>query len=165
MTTTLTLIKQATRKAFLSPREALLLLRMAGWVLLLSVAAKYFPLPRALRLLSTKTRTPTEIPKEDVQRRLAEAIDLLLKADFFIFKPSCWKRSALLHRYLALNGISTQILFGVRKEVDGSVAGHAWLEASNGPILEASVPNYAVTYSFPSLEAIEVDPGLLSRMR
>ena len=158
-------VTRTMRKTVQGPGEALLLLRMCGWVLLLSVAVKVLPLPRALRLVSTKTKAPSETPAEEIQKRLADAIDLLLKTDFFILKPICWKRAALLHRYLALNGITTRIFFGMRKESNGSVAGHAWLEASNGPILEAAVPNYAVTYSFPSHEAIEVDLSLLSRMR
>ena len=138
---------------------------MGGWVLLLSLAVKVFPLPRALRLVSTRTRVRSETPDNEIQKRLADAIDLLLKTDLFILKPICWKRAALLHRYLALNGIPTRILFGMRKEINGTVAGHAWLEASSGPILETTVPNYAVTYSFPSHEAFEVDLSVLSRSK
>jgi hypothetical protein len=162
MTKILTFLARATRKAFLGPAEALLLLRMAGWVLLLSIAVKVFPLPRALRLVSTKTRRPSETSESETQKRLADAIDLLLKTDLFILKPSCWKRAALLHRYLALNGITTRILFGMRREPNGSVSGHAWLEASGRPILETTAPNYAVTYAFPSNETSEVDLNLLT---
>ena len=36
---------RAARKAIHGPAEAFLLLRMAGWVLLLSIAVKVFPLP------------------------------------------------------------------------------------------------------------------------
>jgi hypothetical protein len=162
MTKIITFLTRATRKAFLGPGEALLLLRMAGWVLLLSMAVKVFPLPRALRLVSIKTRRPSETSESETQKRAA-AIDLLLKTDLFILKPSCWKRAALLHRYLALSGISTRIVFGMRREPDGSVSGHAWLEASGRPILETTAPNYAVTYAFPSNETFEVDLNLLTK--
>ncbi|HEY3041001.1 MAG TPA: lasso peptide biosynthesis B2 protein [Pyrinomonadaceae bacterium] len=162
MTKTLTFLTRATRKAFLGPSEALLLVRMAGWVLLLSVAVKALPLPRALRLVSTKTRRPSETSESETQQRLADAIDLLLKTDLFILKPICWKRTALLHRYLALNGISTRILFGVRREPDGSVSGHSWLEASGRPILETTAPDYVVTYAFPSNDTFAVDLNLLT---
>jgi transglutaminase superfamily protein len=162
MTKIFTFLTRATRKAFLGPAEALLLFRMAGWVLLLSIAVKVFPLPRALSLVSTKTRRPSEASQSETQKRLAAAIDLLLKTDLFILKPICWKRAALLHRYLALNGISTRILFGMRRKADGSVSGHAWLEASGRPILETTSPNYAVTYAFPSNEPFEGDLNVLS---
>jgi hypothetical protein len=67
-----------------------------------------------------------------------------------MFKPSCWKRAAVLHRYLLRNGINTRIVFGVRNENGGKMAGHAWLETDGNPILENSPPEYVVTYSFPS---------------
>jgi len=159
----LTFLTRGTRKAFFAPAEALLLLRMAGWVVLLSVAVKVLPLPRALRLVSTKTRVPANVPQVEIQTQLASAIDLLLKTDLFVLKPSCWKRAALLHRYLALNGISTRIMFGMHRKSGGSIRGHAWLEASGSPILETTVPNYSVTYAFPSHETSEeIDLNLLA---
>lgn len=158
----LTLLSRAARQAIHGPAEAFLLLRMAGWVLLLSIAVKVFSLPRALRLVSTKTRLPTQLPEGKIQKRLADAVDLLLKTELFILKPVCWKRAAVLHRYLALNGIATQILFGVRRAPDGSVNGHAWLEAGGKPILEATMPAYVVTYAFPSNEPFAGDLNLLA---
>jgi hypothetical protein len=152
----------ATRKVFLYPAQALLLLRMAGWVMLLSIAVKIFSLPRALRLVSTKTRFAAHTPQDETKKKLGDVVDLLLKTDLLILKPSCWKRAALLHRYLALNGIATRILFGMRREPDGSVSGHAWLESGGEAILENSVPNYAVTYAFPSHDTFNVDLNSLS---
>ena len=61
----------------------------------------------------------------------------------------------MLHRYLLRNGIQTRIIFGVRNEADGKVAGHAWLEAEGEPILETTPPEYVVTYRFPSNERFE----------
>ena len=157
-----TFLISATRKVFLHPAQALLLFRMAGWVMLLSIAVKIFSLPRALRLVSTNTRSASQVPPDETQKKLGEAIDLLLKTDLLILKPSCWKRAALLHRYLALNGIATRILFGMRREPDGSVSGHAWLESDGEAILESTAPNYAVTYAFPSHDTFDVDLNSLS---
>ena len=84
------------------------------------------------------------------QQELASAVDALLATNVFVFRPSCWKRAAILHRYLALEGIESRINFGMRKEDDGEMTGHAWLERSGKAILENSPPNYTVTYSFPS---------------
>lgn len=91
----------------------------------------------------------------DTQKRLARAIDLLLSADVLHLKPICWKRAAVLHRYLLRQGIPTRIIFGVRNEADGKVAGHAWLEAEGQPILEKTPPEYVVTYRFPSNERFD----------
>ena len=166
MTKTLTVLARATRKAFLGPSEAWLLFRMSAWVVVLSAAVKLFPLPRALRLVSTSTRNLTgSRPKEETQKRLADALDLVLKADLLAFKPICWKRAAVLHRYLALEGIGSHIIFGMRKESDGLVSGHAWLESSGEVILESTPPRYTVTYTFPSRESFEVDLNLLEQVK
>ena len=79
-----------------------------------------------------------------------------------MFKPICWKRAAVLHRYLAQSGVPTRIIFGVRNEADGKVAGHAWLETEDGPILEKTPPEYVVTYRFPSNERF--DPQLTATL-
>jgi hypothetical protein len=141
------LLSGFTRKSMSSPREAWLLMRMAWWVVVLSVAARVYSLPRALEIVTgeSKGTARASINEND----LARAIDLLLAIDFLMFTPVCWKRAAVLHRYLSRNGISTRIIFGVRNESDGKVAGHAWLEREGQPILESTPPEYVVTYSFP----------------
>jgi len=156
------LLMRTTRKAFLAPQEALLLFRMAAWVSVLSLAVEVWPLPRALRLVSTRTRRPSSKQQSETTTRLAYAIDQLLKIDRWVFKPICWKRAAVLHRYLALSGISTQVLFGVRRADDGSISGHAWVESNNCPVEETTVPDYAVTYVFPSNSTAAVDLTLLT---
>jgi hypothetical protein len=120
---------------------------MAWWVAVLSVTARYYSLPRALQIVAGNQAQSSLHGK--TQDELAHAIDLLLSADVLIFKPICWKRAAVLHRYLLRNGIPTRIIFGVRNEADGKVDGHAWLEANGQPILEKTPPQYVVTYSFP----------------
>jgi hypothetical protein len=141
---------RAGRKLVSKPGEALLLCRMAGWVSILSVTAKWCPLPRALRIVSGDKQVTSRAPTPNIQDRLARSIDLLLSADVLFFKPICWKRAAVLRRYLSQNGVATRIVFGVRNEPGGKVMGHAWLEEDGKPILESAVPNYTVTYSFPS---------------
>jgi len=140
------LLSRGARKIVTRPGEAWLLLRMAWWVAVLSAMARFYSLPRALEIVAgNQKRSNGALNRED----LARAIDLLLSADVLIFKPICWKRAAVLHRYLSRNGTPTKIIFGVRNESGGKVDGHAWLEADGQPILEKDPPNYVVTYSFP----------------
>ena len=143
------LLSRAARKLVTRPDEAWLLLRMAWWVAVLSVMARCYSLPRALEIVAgnrnNSRRSGAALNRED----LARAIDLLLSADVLMFKPICWKRAAVLHRYLSQSGTPTKIIFGVRNESGGKVDGHAWLEADGQPILEKDPPNYVVTYSFP----------------
>src|SRR5215213_9619138 len=114
------LISGLSRKFLSRPAEALLLCRMAWWVAVLSLTARYYSLPRALQIVArNRDRKPS---REGANKdELARAIDLLLSADVFIFKPICWKRAAVLHRYLSHSGISTRIIFGVRNETGGKV--------------------------------------------
>lgn len=132
------------------PAAAALVVRMAGWVALLSVLVRVMPLPRVLGLMSPRRRAAAVARTAAVEERLAHLLDLLLKTDFLCFTPTCWKRAPVLHRYLALHGIETRIIFGVRKEGENVLAGHAWLEAGGRPLLEADAPDYTVTFAFPA---------------
>ena len=146
------LVFRAGRKFVSQPGEALLLCRMAWWVVVLSISARMFSLPRALEIVAGPQDGATVDPA--TQERLARSIDLLLSADVWMFKPICWKRAAVLHRYLS----QTRIIFGVRNDSTGNVTGHAWLEAEGQPILETTPPEYVATYKFPSTERF--DPRL-----
>jgi hypothetical protein len=141
------LLSGGARKIVTRPGEAWLLLRMAWWVAVLSAMARFYSLPRALEIVAgnQNRRSGARLNRDE----LARAIDLLLSADVLMFTPVCWKRAAVLHRYLSRNGTPTKIIFGVRNESGGKVDGHAWLEADGQPILEKDPPNYVVTYSFP----------------
>jgi hypothetical protein len=146
------------------PARALLLARMAAWVAVLSFLVNVCSLPRALRLVSTSTRRrrSKNAPDHD---ELSTAIDTVLGANFSVFKPSCWKRATLLHRYLALQGTSTTIVFGLRKEAAGELKGHAWLESEGRPVFESEPPLYKVTYTFPSAQPFEMELALMAESR
>ena len=149
------LLFRISRKFLFHPAEALLMCRMAWWIGVVSVLARCYSLPRALQFVAGRETNRMRQHDRALQHQLARSIDQLLSADFFLFKPICWKRAAVLHRYLSRNGIATRINFGVRNESDGKVAGHAWLEAEGEPILETAPPDYVITYRFPSGERFE----------
>jgi hypothetical protein len=136
---------------------------MAAWVFILSILVKLQPLPRALRMVAARTQAASQTSGGETERALGQAIDLVLGTDLLVFKPVCWKRAAILHRYLALNGIATRIVFGVRQGTDGAMDGHAWLESGGKPLLETKVPDYVVTYTFPSNEPCNLELSLLTK--
>lgn len=150
------LVYRAGRKIVVQPREALLLCRMAWWVVVLSIAARRYSLPRALEIVAGRECDRPVLTEDPANHeRLARAIDLLLSADVWMFKPICWKRAAVLHRYLSRTGTKTRIVFGVRNDRSGTVTGHAWLESDGQPILETTPPEYVTTYRFPSNERFD----------
>lgn len=146
------------------PARAWLLARMAWWVVVLSGLARILSLPRALRIVATEVR-PNRNPAELKPAHYSTAVDAVLGTNFLFFKPSCWKRAAVLHRYLALAGVATTIQFGVARESEGELKGHAWLELNGEPILETSPPVYTITYSFPSNQPFTADLALLADVR
>jgi hypothetical protein len=150
--------RRGTRKFVSQPGDALLLCRMAWWVAVLSIASRCFSLPRALAIVAGPETHASRSPGGETEQRLARLMDQLLAVDISLFRPICWKRAAVLHRYLSRHGIRTRIIFGVRNDSEGKVAGHAWLEADGEPILESTPPDYVVTYRFPSNERF--DPQL-----
>lgn len=170
------LVPRAARFALREPGAALTVLRMAAWVAAVSLLLKRMPLPRVLNLVEPRRRrtrarrdaTETQARRdaaetqatlaaqtqtrlaEETQAKLARLLDALLATDVLCFTPTCWKRAPVLHRFLALEGIETRVLFGVRRDGAGELGGHAWLEAGGQPLLETTAPDYKVTYSFPA---------------
>lgn len=132
------------------PAAALLAARMAFWVVALSLLVRLLPLPRVMRLMTPRRRGAASADPEEVQARLAATLDMLLRTNLWVFTPTCWKRAPVLYRYLLLGGVETRVVFGMRKEGEGALAGHAWLERGGRPVLENEVPAYAVTFVFPA---------------
>ena len=154
------LFGRAIRLTLQRPARVWLLVRMATWVVILSGLVKVLALPNALRLVATDVRTK---PKNHVDiNGLSSAIDALLGLDVWMFTPKCWKRATVLHRYLALSGIGTSIVFGVRKEAD-ELKGHAWLQADGRPFLESEQPLYTITYSFPSTQSFDAELAVMGQ--
>lgn len=143
-------LRKALGFAARKPREAWLVVRLAAWVAALSALVKFLPLPKALSIVAA---APRERSSSDGRRdeRVAQLLDALLATDVLCFTPTCWKRATVLHRFLALGGRRTRIVFGMRKGGGGDLlAGHAWLEDTAGALFETTRPEYTVTYSFPS---------------
>ena len=155
------LFSTATRLFLSRPQRAFLILRMAWWVAILCAVVKLVSLPRALNVVSSSSEQSSA--RAEDQQDLASAIDALLGLNTLFLKPICWKRAAILHRYLGLRGIATTINFGLRKGSDGPLAGHAWLEAGGQPVFEIETPDYAVTYVFPSSAPFAMELGQLAK--
>ncbi|HEX7177615.1 MAG TPA: lasso peptide biosynthesis B2 protein [Pyrinomonadaceae bacterium] len=145
------LCTRAARLVLREPGKALLLARMTAWVGTLSLLIRALPLPMAMRALTPlRRRAPSHADAAILEARIAELLDMLLAADVLFLTPTCWKRAPVLYRFLALEGIETRVVFGVRKESQGLLAGHAWLEAGGRPLFEKTLPDYKVTFSFPA---------------
>lgn len=143
------LVQRAVRQIVTRPGDALLSLRMALWVIVITATARLTSLPRAQKIAAFRLRSTAVSDDPEEVARLGRIIDTILGIDLFVFRRSCWKRALVLHRFLVLRGIQSQIRFGVRRESDGKVDGHAWLERDGSPLLEDNATGYVVTFSLP----------------
>jgi hypothetical protein len=143
-------VRRGVRLARANWREALIVARLAFSVATFTALIKLLPLPRALSLLTPRSRVRATRQSSVSEERLAQLLDSVLGLNVLCFTPICWKRAAVLHRQLALRGRDTRVLFGLRKDGGGWLDGHAWIESEGQPLFESVAPEYAVTYSFPS---------------
>lgn len=150
----------AARKVAVKPRESGLSARMALWVVVISALARVTSLPRLQKIAAFRARSRSIDARAETPAQLAAAIDGLLNIDLFVFRRSCWKRAMVLHRFLALDGIESRINFGVQRDSNGTLNGHAWLEHRGRPILEHDAGAYVVTFSLP-VTLKPAAPGIL----
>lgn len=139
---------RALRAAVRDPGRAWLMFRMASAYLAVSAAARLLPLPRAFALLSPPLATMGSL--DEGIGRIVNALDVLLAAQVPFIHPQCWRRAALLHRFLRRAGVDTIIVFGVRTEGGETVKAHAWIERDGQPFAEsAPTTGYRRVFQFP----------------
>lgn len=125
-----------------------LMSRMALAYFAVSVLARLLPLPRAFAHLSPKLSSPAADPRKT--DAIVNALDTLLTAGIPFIRPQCWRRAAVLHRFLRQEGIDTVIVFGVRTEGPRTVEAHAWVERAGQPFAEAvETAAYRRVFEFP----------------
>ena len=170
---------QAARQAWRAPHQAVLSLRLAWWLVLVSLLARVAPLPRVQRFLSLRatssgaTTTTTGFvwrhagPRAaggPAPEQLARAIDAILRLDLPILRRGrCWKRALVLQRFLARQGIECRVTFGVRRTSNGALQGHAWLERDGQPLFEPGTDTYAVTFSLAHADTANGGRGRAGR--
>jgi hypothetical protein len=145
---------RAARQAWRAPRPAVLGLRLAWCLALVSVLARVAPLRRLQRFFCD--RTASRSSHHPSPEQLARAIDAILRLDLPIVRRGrCWKRALVLQRFLVRQGIECRVTFGVRRTSGGVLEGHAWLERDGRPFLEpgTDTDSYAVTFTLTTDEA------------
>lgn len=140
------MIFEAFRQSLREPRLLFLSARMTAWVVFVSIVARFVSLTTIYRITETRRRWRASrfLPPEELARCVERVFHAGLVKD-----GSCWKRAAVLRRYLQLNGIETDVVFGVRPNDGTALAGHAWLERDGEPFLEREAPQYVVTFRYP----------------
>jgi Transglutaminase-like superfamily len=141
---------RVVRAVWREPEVGFLALRMASWVCVLTALARLCSMPRAFRLITPVGRGLFACETRLTPARLAAVLDAILRIDVAAFTPICWKRAAILYRYLRLSGREPHILFGTQKRGNRVLAAHAWVEVDGIAMFEATRPDFVVVYRFPS---------------
>ena len=135
--------------AIRAPGRVWLMSRMAAAYVAVSVLARLLPLPRAFAHLSPSLRSHAGDPRRT--EAIVNALDTLLTAGIPSIHPQCWRRAAVLHRFLRLEGIDTVIVFGVLMDGPRTVEAHAGIERSGQPFAEAAdTATYRRVFEFPA---------------
>jgi hypothetical protein len=138
---------RAARVTARDPSRAWLMTRMSTSYLAVTLFATFLPLPRSFALISPQRPAPHSPPR--TAAAIADALDSMLQAGIPFVRPRCWRRAAVLHRYLALEGIRTQIVFGVIAADMQLTQAHAWVERDGQPFAEAApVDRYRKIHTF-----------------
>ena len=131
------------------PGRAWLMARMIVAYVAVSALARLLPLPRAFALISPRLGSRGE--GQERPNAIVNALDTLLVAGIPGIHPQCWRRAAVLHRFLRVAGIDTAIVFGVRTDGTRTVEAHAWVEREGAPFAEAAdTKGYQRVFEFPT---------------
>ncbi len=135
-------------------RELWLLIRIGTLATLLPLLTRRLSLLDLMRWLTPKR--PSGDAGRIPQERIVGLVELVLRRDFWIYRPNCLKRALLLYRFLHQSGQAVQLCIGVRatgpSDTGATMDGHAWLQRQGVPYLEPlaeEVPSYRVTFAYP----------------
>lgn len=105
------------------------------------------PLPEVLRRLDRSRRSGGAAGPLDP--RTLPAVERAVAA-LRVIPNTCLYRA--LARYNVLSGLQEGVRFvmGVRKQDNGKLIGHAWLEREGQPLGETLDPRLVVTFTYPS---------------
>jgi Transglutaminase-like superfamily len=111
-----------------APRDLWLLIRMAGWAVIVPVLKFLLPLPRLVRLVTPRSRR-----RAADSSRVLRLTSLLYGTGAFRLSDNCLERSLITFRYLAAADAAPTLVVGVRGEDQGYV-GHAWVTVGGDPV-------------------------------
>lgn len=134
--------------------DLILIAHVGWWIIAVTMLIKLLPLPKAFNLIKPLTVPRPRRTQSETNYYLAhivEITDRLLNLNWLFFTPTCWKRAAVLFRFLTLAGVNPRIIFGAKltNAKFARLDGHAWIEVSDVPVYEKEKPEYMPTFSYP----------------
>jgi hypothetical protein len=120
-----------------SPADVWLAARMTGWRLAVPLLKWRLPLPRLARLMWTPGRRANrDRAREERVVTLSEA---LCGPHGGRVLDNCLERSLVSYRFLSQAGAEPELAFGVAKDRDNPVRGHAWVRLDGEPVHDSAL--------------------------
>ncbi len=120
-----------------SPSDAWLAVRILGWRLAVPALKWLLPLPRLARLMwAPRQRGERDHAREERIVTLAEALCGQHGNQLF---DNCLERSLVSYRFLSQAGAAPELAFGVARNRDDPVPGHAWVRLDGEPVHDSAV--------------------------
>jgi hypothetical protein len=124
-----------SRARELTARQWSVLLSALFWLAVTEAGLRLFGLSRLQRmLLPPRRRGHGKVSPEEIGE-IVRLVDMAVRR--LPYSGTCLRRSLVLQRFLAREGIETELRFGVRKS-DRGLEAHAWLEHEGRPLGEAA---------------------------
>ena len=121
--------ERVSRDVFASPFNALLALRMVGWMIVLPLAKHVLPFERLARVMWRGRAGRSSRVQQTFVIRLASRLTRFSGSN-------CLERSLILYRYLGLCGADPTLVLGLGKGQLRRRDGHAWLVVDGAPLIE-----------------------------
>ena len=115
-----------------SASDAWLALRMAGWRLVVPLLKWLVPLPRLARLMWTRARANERDRARE--QRIVTLAETLCGPHGGRLLDNCLERSLVSYRFLSQAGAEPELAFGVARDKDDPVRGHAWVRLDGKPV-------------------------------
>jgi len=115
-----------------SPGDLWLAGRMAAWRLAVPLLKWRLPLPRLARLMWAETRRPERDRARE--QRIVTLAEALCGPHGGRVLDNCLERSLVSYRFLSQAGADAELAFGVARDRDDPVRGHAWVRLDGEPV-------------------------------
>ncbi len=133
-------------------REVVLLGRMAGLLGVLHVARRRWSLPALVQWFGEGEREAAPVAPQRLLRLCRALLGRLYSRDY------CLPQSLLMFYFLRKWGYPARIHFGVARNAERRLVGHAWVDVAGQPLGETRDPEavYATTYTYPSTTSVSI---------
>jgi hypothetical protein len=127
-----------------------------AWVslmlLVVNLALRLFPFARVYRFLKRWRRPPRKAAQQSAQSAAAEAVcwAVMRAGTFWLGNEGCLSQALLGEMLL---GLPARLCIGIRKEENGAMLAHAWVEAS-GQILIGGETSLSTFQRFPEIQRV-----------